>query len=65
MTKTNKMNNIQFQFREIMCTNRKRKIKLEEDINNYRREKEKRRRKEQYENENFDLMTQVLYTKEY
>ena len=48
-----------------MRINRKRKIELEEDIDNYRREKEvKRRREEQYENENFNLMTNVLYTGE-
>ena len=59
------MNNIQFKFNEIMCINRKRKIDLEEDIDNYRREKEvKRRREEQYGNENFNLMTNVLYTAE-
>ena len=52
------MNNIQFKFNEIMRINRRRKIELEEDIDNYRREKEvKRRREEQYENENFNLMT--------
>ena len=48
-----------------MRINRKRKIELEEDIDNYRREKEvKKRREEQYENENFNLMTNVLYTAE-
>ena len=48
-----------------MRINRKRKIELEEDIDNYRREKEvKRRREEQYENENFNLMTNVPYTAE-
>ena len=62
---SNKMNNIQFKFNEIMRINRKRKIELEEDIDNYRREKEvKKRREEQYENENFNLMTNVLYTAE-
>ena len=40
MIKSNKMNNIQFKFNEIMRINRKRKIELEEDIGNYRREKE-------------------------
>ena len=45
------MNNSQFRFNEIMRINRKRKIELEEDIDNYQREKEvKRRREEQYEN---------------
>ena len=59
------MNNIQSKFNEIMRINRKRKIELEEDIDNYRREKEvKRRREEQYENENFNLVTYVLYTAE-
>ena len=59
------MNNIQFKFNEIMRINRKRKIELEEDIDNYRREKEvKRRREKQYENENFNLMVNVLYTAE-
>ena len=57
------MNNIQFKFNEIMRINRKRKMELEEDIDNYQRGKEvKRRREEQYENENFNLMTNVLYT---
>ena len=59
------MNNIQFKSSEIMRINRKRKIELEEDIDNYRREKEvKRRREEQYENGNFNLMANVLYTAE-
>ena len=40
MIKSNKMNNIQFKFNEIVRINRKRKIELEEDIDNYRREKE-------------------------
>ena len=45
------MNNSQFRFNEIMRINRKRKIELEEDIDNYQREKDvKRRREEQYEN---------------
>ena len=62
LIKSNKMNNIQFKFNKIMRINRKRKIELEEDIDNYRREKEvKRRREEQYENENFSLMTNVYY----
>ena len=57
------MNNIQFKFNEIVRINRKRKIELEEDIDNYRREKEvKWRCKEQYENENFNLMANFLYT---
>ena len=46
MIKSNKMNNIQFKFNEIMRINRKRKIELEEDIGNYRREKEVKRRRE-------------------
>ena len=59
------MNNIQFKINEIMHINRKRKIELEEDIDNYRREKEvKRRREEQYENENLNLMANFLYTAE-
>ena len=63
MVESNKINNIQFKFNEIMRTNRKIKVELEKDIDNYRREKEvKRRREEQYENENFNLMTNVLYT---
>ena len=54
------MNNIQLKFNEIMHINRKRKIELEEDIDDYQIEKEvKRRREEQYENENFNLMTSV------
>ena len=65
LIKSNKMNNIQFKFNEIMHINRKRKIELEEDIDNYRREKEvKRRREEQYESENFNLMANFLYTAE-
>ena len=65
LIKSNKTNNIQFKFNEIMCINRKSKIELEEDIDSYRREKEvKRRREEQYENENFNLMTNVLHTGE-
>ena len=59
------MNNIRFRFNEIMRINRKRKIELKEDIDSYLREKEvKRRRVEQYENENFNLMTNVLYAAE-
>ena len=55
------MNNIQFKFNEIMRINLKGKIELEENINNYRTEKEvKRRRQEQYENQNFNLITNVL-----
>ena len=54
------MNNIQFKFNEIMRKNRRSKIELEEDIDNYRREKGvRRRREEQYEN-----VTDVLYTAE-
>ena len=34
------MNNIQFKFNEIIRINRKRKIELEKDIDNYQREKE-------------------------
>ena len=34
------MNNFQFKFNEIMRINRKSKIELDEDIDNYRREKE-------------------------
>ena len=57
------MNNLQFKFNEIMCINCKRKIELEEDTDNYWREKEvKLRREEQHENKNFNLMTIVLYT---
>ena len=48
-----------------MRINRKRKIELEEDIDNYRGEKEvKWRPEEQYENENFNLMTNILHTAE-
>ena len=62
---SNKMNNIQFKFNEIIRINRKKEIELEEDIGNYRREKEvKKRREEQYENENFNMMKNVLYTAE-
>ena len=65
LIKSNKMNNIHFKFNEIMPINRKRKRELEEDIGNYRRDKEvKRRREEQYENEYFNLTTNVLYTAE-
>ena len=57
------MKNIQFKSNKIMGINRKRKIELEEDIDNYWRENGvKRRRGKQYENENFNLMTNVLYT---
>ena len=43
--------------------NFKRKIELEEEIDNYQREKEvKRRSKERYENQNFNLMTNFLYS---
>ena len=57
------MNNIHFEFNEIMRINCKRKRELEEDIDNYRRDKEvKGRREEQYENEYFNLTTNVLYT---
>ena len=56
---------MQFKFNETMRINRKKKIELEEDTDNYRREKEiKRRREEQYENQNFNSMTYVLYTAE-
>ena len=65
LIKSNKMNNLQFKFNEIMCINCKRKIELEEDTDNYCREKEvKLRREEQHENKNFNLMTIVLYTVE-
>ena len=40
LIKTNKMNNIQFKFTEIMRINCKRKIEVEVDIDSYRREKE-------------------------
>ena len=40
MIKSNKMNNIQFKFNEIVRINRNRKIELEKDIDNYQREKE-------------------------
>ena len=46
LIKSNKINNIQFKFNEIMRINHKRKIELEEDIGNYRREKEVKRRRE-------------------
>ena len=59
------MSNNQFKFNEIMRINHKRKTELEEDIDNYRIEKEvKRRREEKHENENFNLMTNLLYTAE-
>ena len=58
LIKSNKINNIQFKFNEIMRINRKRKIELEEDIDNYRRDKKVRQsREEKYENENFNLIT--------
>ena len=48
-----------------MGINCKRKRKIEEDIDHCRTEKEaKRRREEQFENQNFNLMTNVLYTAE-
>ena len=34
LIKSNKISNIQFKFDEIMCTNRKIKTELEEDIDN-------------------------------
>ena len=46
LIKSNKINNIQFKFNEIMRINHKRKIELEEDTGNYRREKEVKRRRE-------------------
>ena len=53
MIKSNKINNIQFKFNKIKCRNRKTKIELEEDIENYGGEKElKRKREEQCENGN-------------
>ena len=58
LIKSNKINNIQFKFNEIMRINRKRKIELEEDIDSYRRDKKVRQsREEKYENENFNLIT--------
>ena len=60
-----KTNKIQFEFNEIIHINHKRKIELDEDIGNYRREKEvKRRHEKQYENENSSFMENVLYTAE-
>ena len=48
-----------------MGINCKRKIEIEEDIDHYRTENEaKRRREEQFENQNFNLMTNILYTAE-
>ena len=48
-----------------MGINCKRKRKIEEDIDHCQTEKEaKRRREEQFENQNFNLMTNVLYTAE-
>ena len=43
--KSNKMNNIQSEFNEIIHMNRKKEIELEEDIDNYQREKEIKRRR--------------------
>ena len=43
--KSNKMNNIQSEFNEIIRMNRKKEIELEEDIDNYQREKEIKRRR--------------------
>ena len=39
------MNNIQSEFNEIIRMNRKKEIELEEDIDNYQREKEMKRRR--------------------
>ena len=39
------MNNIQSEFNEIIRMNRKKEIELEEDIDNYHREKEIKRRR--------------------
>ena len=39
------MNNIQSEFNEIIRMNRKKEIELEEDIDNYQREKEIKRRR--------------------
>ena len=47
LIRRNKTNKIQFEFNEIMHINHKRKIELEEDIDNYRREKEVKRRHEE------------------
>ena len=43
--KSNKINNIQSEFNEIIRMNRKKEIELEEDIDNYQREKEIKRRR--------------------
>ena len=43
--KSNKMNNIQSEFNEIIRMNRKKEIELEEDTDNYQREKEIKRRR--------------------
>ena len=57
------MSNIWFKFNEMKRLNFKRKIELEEEIDNYQREKEvKWRSKERYENQNFNLMTNFLYS---
>ena len=45
LIKSNKMNNIQSEFNEIIRMNRKKEIELEEDIDNYQREKEIKRRR--------------------
>ena len=42
-----KTNKIQFEFNEIIHINHQRKIELDEDIGNYRREKEVKRRHEE------------------
>ena len=47
LIRRNKTNKIQFEFNEIMHINHKIKIELEEDIDNYRREKEVKRRHEE------------------
>ena len=47
LIRRNKSNKIQFEFNEIMHINHKQKIELEEDIDNYRREKEVKRRHEE------------------
>ena len=43
--KSNRMNNIQSEFNEIIRMNRKKEIELEEDTDNYQREKEIKRRR--------------------
>ena len=45
LIKSNKINNIQSEFNEIIRMNRKKEIELEEDIDNYQREKEIKRRR--------------------